>query len=324
MEEKKCIFHTHKNLIKEWDWIKNNELGLDPKKLTHGSNKKAWWICEKRHEWEATIVDRTRKRNCPYCAGKKACKDNCLSTIKPELSKSWHPTKNGNLTSKDITPGSQKKVWWICIKNHEWKETIVNRTKGRNCPYCSNKKVCKDNCLTTTNPEISKYWHPVKNGKLTPKDITSGSHKKIWWICQKNKSHEWRSQVYSKTIGHGCPVCSIENNSGKNNYNYNPDLTDEEREKNKSRTTDTLYKQWRNKIFKRDKYICQVCLQKGGSLNAHHIESWSTNKKLRLVESNGTTLCENCHKKFHKIYGKKNNDKKQLKKFISYLNFQKV
>jgi len=56
--------------------------------------------------------------------------------------------------------------------------SIHNRSKGIGCPYCANKKVCKDNCLQTTNPELAKEWHPTKNGKLTPSAVTAGSGKK--------------------------------------------------------------------------------------------------------------------------------------------------
>jgi len=42
-----------------------------------------------------------------------------LGKLYPELVKEWHPTKNGQLTSYDVTPNSGKKVWWICNQGHE-------------------------------------------------------------------------------------------------------------------------------------------------------------------------------------------------------------
>lgn len=57
----------------------------------------------------------------------------------PALAKEWHPTKNGSLTPRDVTPGSGKKVWWICGKGHEWEATVNNRSRGRGCPYCAGK-----------------------------------------------------------------------------------------------------------------------------------------------------------------------------------------
>ena len=51
-------------------------------------------------------------------------------------------------------------------------------------------------------------------------------------------------------------------------------------------------------------------------LNAHHLINYTANKKLRLDKSNGITLCEMCHKKFHSKYGNKNNNKQQLDEFL--------
>lgn len=127
-----------KNLIKEWNYTKNGD--LTPKDLTVSSGKKVWWKCNKEHEWEATIGNRHNNGSgCPYCAGKKACQDNCLKTINPKLAKEWHPIKNGNLTAEDVMPGSGKKVWWICEKGHEWEAKINNRNNGNGCPYCSRR-----------------------------------------------------------------------------------------------------------------------------------------------------------------------------------------
>lgn len=48
--------------------------------------------------------------------------------------------KNGNLKPENVSCGSNKKVWWLCEKGHEWYASIHPRTKGVNCPYCSNQK----------------------------------------------------------------------------------------------------------------------------------------------------------------------------------------
>ena len=36
----------------------------------------------------------------------------------PHLVKEWHPTKNLNLTPKQVTSKTNKKVWWLCSNNH--------------------------------------------------------------------------------------------------------------------------------------------------------------------------------------------------------------
>ena len=69
------------------------------------------------------------------------------------------------------------------------------------------------NDLSTIHPIIASQWHPTKNGKLTPKMITHGSTKKIWWQCEKG--HEWQVSPNART-NHvdanltNCPVCSSE------------------------------------------------------------------------------------------------------------------
>ena len=61
--------------------------------------------------------------------------------------------------------------------------------------------------LTTTHPELIKEWHPTKNGELTPQQLTFGSNKKVWWICEHG--HEWEVSPNGRTSRPtGCPYCS--------------------------------------------------------------------------------------------------------------------
>ena len=57
------------------------------------------------------------------------------------------------------------------------------------------------------------------------------------------------------------------------------------------------YKQWREAVYKRDNYTCQICLKLGGTLNADHIKPFAEHKELRLQLDNGRTLCVVCHRK---------------------------
>ncbi len=191
-------------LAQDWHPTKNGK--LTPYDVTPGSSrKKIWWQCKKGHEWEAIVKSRSNGCGCPYCSGQKVCKDNSLATRNPKLGKEWHPSKNGMLTPDDLTASSGRKVWWICDKGHEYKASVDNRSKDRDCPYCGNKKVCKDNSLVAKYPLLAKEWHPVKNDKLTPDDVTPGTGKKVWWICKKR--HEWRATIGSRSKGVGCPYC---------------------------------------------------------------------------------------------------------------------
>ena len=53
---------------------------------------------------------------------------------------------------------------------------------------------------------LLEQWDKEQNGTLTPRDVFCGSHKQIWWRC--DKGHEWLAQIKSRTSGAGCPVCA--------------------------------------------------------------------------------------------------------------------
>ena len=125
---------SHPSIAAEWHPTKNHK--LLPQNVTFGSVKKIWWLCNKGHEWQDTVNHRTGGRGCPYCSGRRASNDQCLRTMNPTVASQRHPVKNGDLTTRDVTTGSQKKVWWICSRGHEWEASIVNRHKGRSCPFC--------------------------------------------------------------------------------------------------------------------------------------------------------------------------------------------
>ena len=123
---------------------------------------------------------------------------NDLATINPDLVQQWHPTANGNLKPTDISPGSDKEVWWLCPEGHAYQMVVNHRAKrGYGCPYCSGQRILKGvNDLATTNPELAKEWNYEKNGKLTPYDLSAGSGKKVWWLCEKG--HAYEQSIYKR------------------------------------------------------------------------------------------------------------------------------
>lgn len=226
------ITFSHPEIIKKWHPTKN--INISPENFTFGSHKKVWWLCDKKcsegclHEWEAMIKDRCGKNSgCPYCTkmkgNRKFCIHESLSVTHPEIAKQWHPTKNGELKPEMISFGSNIKVWWLCDKTcpegckHEWKTEPNKRTDGINCIFCCHnpKNLCEHTSIKFTHPEISKQWHPTKNGELKQEMFSSGSDKKIWWLCDKTCSegclHEWETSITqrcSESNPRNCPFCS--------------------------------------------------------------------------------------------------------------------
>ena len=87
------------------------------------------WVCDKGHEWEATIAQyHSSKVPCPICGKRKVATGvNDLKTTHPELVTEWHPQKNGVLEPSDIMSSSTRNVWWECNKGHEWENSPHNR-----------------------------------------------------------------------------------------------------------------------------------------------------------------------------------------------------
>ncbi len=141
-------------LAQEWNYEKNDN--LKPEDFTVNSGKKVWWKCSKGHEWKAAIYDRNKGSRCPYCAGKKVLKEfNDLLTVNPIVAKQWNYEKNNGLTPADVTPNSNKKVWWKCNKGHEWQATISSRNVGRGCPICTSER-------NTSFPEYAIMYYLIK------------------------------------------------------------------------------------------------------------------------------------------------------------------
>ena len=84
--------------------------------------------------------------------------------------------------------------------------------------------------------------------------------------------------------------------SKKYHWNYKGGISTE----NKIIRNSTSSKIWREKVFERDKYTCNHCSERGGTLNAHHIKPFATFPELRFELSNGLTLCNKCHIIEHK------------------------
>jgi len=177
--------------------------------LPPGSNERVWWLCEAGHEWPAPIYHRVKGSGCPYCAGNKATKTNNLALLRPDLAAEWHFTKNGKLIPSEVTPKSDRRVWWMCTKSHEWLTSVKNRTgNGTGCPYCLGRRASKDDNLAIRFPGLAAQWHPTRNGNLKASDVTPGSAKKVWWLCENN--HEWQAIIKNRTRWPGCSQCRKE------------------------------------------------------------------------------------------------------------------
>ena len=200
---------TNPEIAKQWDYEKNN--GKLPSDFVAGTDRKAWFKCEKGHSWKTSIRDRVLGRGCPICSRHKVLRGfNDFETTCPEAAKQWDYDKNGNNMPYEYTSGSETRAWFKCEKGHSWRTRIAERGSGQGCPYCSNKRILKGfNDLATVNPSVASEWNYDKNEGLLPSDVMAGSNKKVWWKCRKC-GNEWQAIVSSRSVGRGCPKCGAE------------------------------------------------------------------------------------------------------------------
>lgn len=127
-----------------------------------------------------------------------------------------------NKEDRNISYASHIKVEWVCDLGHKFsidpcKFTNPHRCQGNlgifKCPYCNGQKVkIGFNDLATTRPDLASEWDYDKNS-LSPKDVTKGSHKEVWWKCANG--HSWKARISARDYRNGCPYCANRTRTSK-------------------------------------------------------------------------------------------------------------
>ena len=219
------------DLLKEWDYENNN---VKPSEVYYKSSCiKVSWVCPKcKVHYTMSPGDRVKGQNCPYCARKRVKTGlNDLETKYPDIAKEWDYEKNKDLLPSQVSPHSDKKVWWVCPKGHHYDMMINARTgkQANKCPVCRGRRVIKGiNDIFTTNPELKERWDFEGNTK-NPDIVYAGSNDYAFWVCEKG--HHFRSIIYRMAVSKGmnCPVCrNFRVDRGINDLaTTNPDLIEE-------------------------------------------------------------------------------------------------
>lgn len=205
---------TYPDIARQWNYELNGD--LKPTDITYGSNKTVGWIDDYGHTWLAPIFTRVGTPNqkgtgCPYCANQKLLVGfNDLATKFPDIAQQLHPTKNGDITPRDIIATSNRKYVWLCPHGHEWKTSVAHRvdaTKPTGCPYCSGRKAWPgETDFGTIHPHLLEEWDWKLNSGLNPRDFTENSDKSVYWKCPKG--HSWMARINKRSRGHGCLYCT--------------------------------------------------------------------------------------------------------------------
>ena len=149
---------------------------------------------------------------------------NDLTTLRPDLAKQWHPTKNIGLvnghgedasTPETVTLDSDILVWWLCDEcGYEWQIAVKRRRRFSKCPCCSGRYVVEGkNDLLTKYPTLADEWNYDKN-TILPNQVLPLHNKMVYWKC--TNGHSWRMPIKVRVNNNlGCPYCAGANPNGK-------------------------------------------------------------------------------------------------------------
>lgn len=206
--EENSLAALYPEIAVQWHPGKNGE--LTPDKVRVETTLRPWWRCGEGHEWRAKTTARIAGLGCPVCqeSGTYIRGKNDLETLCPGIAAQWHPEKNGTLRPADVSAQSNRKVWWMCEKGHEWQAFIQGRVvQNSRCPYCTGRRMIKGvNDLAALFPEVAAEWDYDTNDKL-PEDYKPTCPEKVFWVC--SEGHRWKTSIEKRTSrGQGCPYCS--------------------------------------------------------------------------------------------------------------------
>jgi hypothetical protein len=189
--------------------------------------------------------------------------------------------------NKDIIKKQNcSKKEWNFVKYCSKKCLYTAHRKITNCLICGKEftsRKCKDRIYCSQL--CANKSRPDRGGKIINKCV----------ICNKDFTPKRRG-----LIGRKVKYCSLEcqsiGQSKNNHWNWKGGISKNHRRENKE------YIDWRNSVYRKDKFICQVCKKHcKDDIVAHHIKSWNNFPKLRYDLNNGMVLCRSCHIKEHKV-----------------------
>lgn len=181
--------------------------------------------------------------------------------LPPELQSNWGKHLSEETREKIRIANTGKPGWDKGgHRPEEWKRKISETHKGKNNPMYGREVSAE----TRRKRSISMMGKPAWNkGKKLPE-----------WI--RRKISEAQKQ--------------------ENGSNWRGGITKE----NKLIRASLDYKLWKEAVFERDDWTCQICGKRGGDLHAHHTLPFSKYPQFRFAIDKGITLCTKCHKEVHK------------------------
>lgn len=264
-----------------------------------GVHRKYPYLCNCGRVAEITLAHFREGKRCKDCAGNRK--------LTLETAREIYASRGCKLLSETYENVDEPMEYMCGCGEVHWRSLYLLRKHTYTCPSCA------PNCERFTYEFVDGYFTQEGCTLISPHYKNNGEL--LEYICSCGNHSFTRFRDFAR--GHRCKKCgtekAIEKMRGEKNYNWNHELTDEERFIQRKHPA---YYKWRDDVFRRDDYTCQVCLRRGSIvLNAHHYENYAENRELRHDIDNGVTACESDHKEFHRIYGRKNNTRRQFEEY---------
>lgn len=223
----------NENLMKYWDFEKNDKDKIFPENYRPHVNVKVWFKCDKVcsencfHSWQISInIFQNTAGNCPFCVHQRVC---CIlkSAAQVEfLVNTFDKNRNFGISLEKLNTYSNQKLWWICTNtckdqddcHHQW-FCSVHARKSK-CPYCTSQSkipcCIKKSCANKKYTDTMKDFDFNANGPLTLRDLFPASMKILNWKCQFCE-FKWKSNVDHRTKRKsiGCLNCSLGTSYGE-------------------------------------------------------------------------------------------------------------
>ena len=302
---------THEQFMK--DFYKKNIYAESIEVLGEYQGCKIPLLCKCKidgYEWSPTPDSLLRGCGCPKCYDNRRSKNQ--RKTHEQFMKDFYE-KNPNSQNIEILGeyiNSNTPILCRCkIDGHEWSPKPKKLLQKRGCPQCANNTM-------KTHEQFLQELYKI-NPNIEPLEEYKGANIQIKCRC-KIDNCEW-TPTPSDLLNNsqGCPQCALLRVSGKNNYRYNPNLTDEEREKGRKTKE---YQDFIKNTLKYFDYTCQITNQRGGNLVVHHLNGYNWYIEGRMDINNVIVITKELHDKFHNIYGRGNNTKEQWEDFINNNN----
>ena len=145
----------HEDLMAEWDYTKNNDLGYDPDLISDANIRYVSWLCSTcGMKYTDFVKNRIFDKengiiSCPYCSGRKALPGyNTFKVRHKDLMDEWSDIENALLgvNPDNILDNNDDPVWWKCINCKSKyimsvKDRLMKQKRNHNpCTICDGRR----------------------------------------------------------------------------------------------------------------------------------------------------------------------------------------